>query len=88
MIPLPLANYDPAAFADAGVADITRKPNRQLTFSFGNHFCLGAHLARTELTIAYEEWLRLIPEFRVRSEETVIVPGPLLGVDRLMLEWS
>jgi cytochrome P450 len=46
------ANLDESAFEHAGTLDITRSPNRHLSFGAGGHFCLGAPLARLEARIA------------------------------------
>jgi len=52
------ANRDPAVFDEPDRFDITRKPNEQVAFGGGGpHFCLGAHLARREITILFEELL-------------------------------
>jgi cytochrome P450 len=56
------ANRDELAFPDAYRFDITRAPNDHVTFGPGGpHFCLGAHLARLETKILFEE---LLPRLR------------------------
>jgi cytochrome P450 len=51
-------NYDERQFADPYTFDITRKPNNHVTFGRGGpHFCLGAHLAKLETRIMFEELL-------------------------------
>jgi cytochrome P450 len=58
----PSANRDEDAFADADRFDIARKPNEHIAFGYGEHFCLGAHLARLELRVMIEELLRRLPD--------------------------
>lgn len=54
------ANRDPAVFADPLRYDVRRdNARRHLSFSFGEHFCLGAHLARIEIHAAVERLLTL-----------------------------
>lgn len=56
----PAANRDPEVFANPYRFDITRTPNRHLTFGgYGAHFCLGANLARAELRAAFRA---LVPQ--------------------------
>ncbi|MEG4292575.1 cytochrome P450 [Microcoleus sp. C2C3] len=55
------ANHDPEKFDSPEVFDITRTPNEHLGFSSGIHFCLGAVLARMELTICFTTLLRRLP---------------------------
>ena len=51
------ANRDERVFADADTFDARRSPNRHLTFGVGEHFCVGAHLARLEARIFFDELL-------------------------------
>jgi cytochrome P450 len=51
-------NYDERQFPDPHSFDVTRKPNNHITFGRGGpHFCLGAHLAKLETRIMFEELL-------------------------------
>jgi cytochrome P450 len=59
------ANRDPEVFEDPDEIRIDRTRNRHLTFGSGGHRCLGSNLARLELRITLEEWLREIPEFHL-----------------------
>lgn len=51
------ANHDPTVFDDPGVIDLGRDPNPHLTFGWGLHHCLGAHLARLEAGMALDRLL-------------------------------
>ncbi|MEO3800267.1 cytochrome P450 [Nonomuraea sp. B1E8] len=56
------ANRDEGVFADPLRFDITRDPNPHVGFGGpGPHFCLGAHLARREITVMFRELLRRVP---------------------------
>jgi cytochrome P450 len=71
LLSFPAANRDPAMFEDAGKVVIDRKENRHAAFGLGIHRCVGSNLARMELTVAVEEWLKRIPEFRVDETKPV-----------------
>ena len=62
------ANRDPRAYERADEFVIDRKRNHHMGFANGPHRCLGAHLARRELQLAVEEWLRVIPDFRIATD--------------------
>ena len=59
------ANRDPRIFEDPEVFDITRKPNSHLAFGAGTHFCMGSHIARLEMRVTLEEFLRRFPNVRL-----------------------
>ena len=65
LLSFPAANRDPAAFPDADKVVLDRKENRHAAFGLGIHRCVGSNLARMEMTVAIEEWLKRIPEFRL-----------------------
>lgn len=58
----PSANRDEAVVADPDRFDITRKPNRHLTFGIGPHFCLGNALARLQMRVMFEELFSRVPD--------------------------
>ena len=63
------ANRDEAIFDDPYQFDLGRIPNPHLTFGGGGpHFCLGAHLARLEIRILFEELFQTLPDIRLAGE--------------------
>ncbi|WP_290057982.1 cytochrome P450 [Amycolatopsis solani] len=74
------ANYDDTVFAEPDVFDIRRSPNRHLTFGHGIHFCLGAMLARVELTGALNALFDRLPMWTVDGvveyQESHLLFGP------------
>jgi cytochrome P450 len=56
------ANRDAREFDDPDDLQVSRTPNRHLSFGTGPHRCLGSHLARAVLRIAFEELLRRLPD--------------------------
>ena len=87
-LPAPLAGSDDRFNADARTVDFARRGGQHVTFGKGPHFCLGAYLARTEVRITLEEWLRRIPEFAVAPGTTLTYRGGLVGaVNHLPLVW-
>jgi cytochrome P450 len=64
-VSLPAANHDPAAFADPDRLDPDREPAPHLAFGHGIHHCLGAPLARLELTAALTALLARLPGLRL-----------------------
>lgn len=71
MMAFPAACRDPEAFDNADVVDIDRAENRHVAFGAGIHRCLGSNLARLELQIGLDTWLRRVPEFELAPDSTV-----------------
>jgi cytochrome P450 len=83
------AGRDEALFENATTVDFDRTRIPHLTFGAGPHRCLGSHLARHELAIAYEEWHKRIPEYRLADDADFdeAVSG-LWGLNSLPLVWD
>jgi cytochrome P450 len=89
LLPLCLAGRDGEAHPGAGTVDFRRERNRHLAFGTGAHLCPGMYLARAELAIFLEEWLKHIPDFRVTSDQPPVTRGGnILAVKSLVLEWA
>ena len=84
LLPFPAANRDPEAFEDADRVVIDRAVNRHASFGLGIHRCLGSNLARMEVKVALEEWLRRFPDFEVAEPADVTwSAGQVRGPRRL-----
>ncbi len=71
----PSANRDSAHFVDPERFDVTRDPNNHIAFGFGTHFCLGASLARLEIRIFFEEFLRRVADYALVPGSVVEMPN-------------
>ena len=71
LLPFPAANRDPAFFADADEVMIDRTENRHAAFGLGIHRCIGSNLARMELRVALEEWMKRYPDFELTDPSMV-----------------
>lgn len=65
---LAAASRDEREYAQPDEFVWNRPIERLLAFGRGQHFCLGVHLARLEITIMITEWLKRVPEFHIRDE--------------------
>ncbi|MDH6120490.1 cytochrome P450 [Kitasatospora sp. GAS204B] len=79
------ANRDPERFAEPERLDVTRTENPHLSFGAGIHFCLGAPLARLELTESYGALLRRAPGLALLSEPTWQPGYVIRGLDELLV---
>jgi hypothetical protein len=83
------ADRDPAQFVDPDQVVFERTPNKHLAFSAGPHRCVGSHLARLELVVAFEHMHRRIPSYRLAEGATVDRHlTSVSGIDSLQLEWE
>jgi cytochrome P450 PksS len=85
------ANRDPDVFTDPDVLDITRTDNRQLSFAFGAHFCLGNRLARLEARLALSALVQRFSEIELRVPRSALAYKPtqsLRGLRELPLRLS
>ena len=91
LVMLASANRDEAQFHDGESFDIGRKNARQhLSFGHGNHYCLGAPLARLELKIFLEELTRRLPSLRLVADQTYSYSPNTThrGPQSLWVEWD
>lgn len=72
------ANRDPEQFPEPNQLDISRSPNRHLSFGNGIHYCIGAPLARLEGEIAFTTLLRRMPNLALASNNLTYVDNYLL----------
>lgn len=82
------ANRDDEVFADPYSFDIRRDPNEHLTFGGGGvHFCLGANLARAEITAITREVLRRMPEIELAGDIERLRSNFINGIKRMPVQW-
>lgn len=80
LLGFPAANRDPDVFEDADKFIIDRVENRHLAFGLGIHRCAGSNLARMELRIAIEEFIKRYPRFELADPDAVTwAPGQIRG---------
>lgn len=71
LVTFPAANHDPAAFDAPSEFRLDREHNRHVAFGLGIHRCVGSNLARLELLVALQEWLRAFPRYTLDPSKTV-----------------
>ncbi|WP_375481917.1 cytochrome P450 [uncultured Mycobacterium sp.] len=83
------ANRDESKFADPWTFDVARDPNPHVGFGGGGaHFCLGANLARREISVMFDELHREIPDI-VATEEPARLLSPFIhGIKTLPVAWT
>ncbi|WP_066552543.1 cytochrome P450 [Croceicoccus bisphenolivorans] len=88
-IPTVVHGIDPKVNPDPMTIDPQRRRPVHSTFGSGPHMCPGQELARAEVAITIEEWLKRIPDFRVAADSDLTNVGGIVAcVNRLCLEWD
>ena len=83
------ANRDPAVFDEPFKFDVLRDPNPQYGFGGpGPHYCLGAHLARREMTVMYRELFNRLPDIVAVNEPDTLQAAFIHGVKHLDVEFT
>jgi methyl-branched lipid omega-hydroxylase len=83
------ANRDELVFDDPHRFDLTRQPNDHVGFGGpGPHFCLGAHLARREITVAFRELFRRLPDIHAVGEPERLRSNFINGIKHLPAEFT
>ena len=84
------ANRDERVFADPYRFDVTRpmQPTQVGFGAGGPHFCLGANLARREITVMFDELRRRLPDLRITGEPAYLESFFINGIKRLPCAWG
>ena len=83
------ANRDEAVFDDAFRFDVARTPNDHVGFGGpGPHFCLGAHLARREMSVMFRELFRRVPDIHSVGEPARLRSNFINGIKHLQAEFT
>ncbi|NLR39889.1 cytochrome P450 [Novosphingobium sp. ERW19] len=90
VLPNTVANRDPRVFKAPQVIDLDREVNVHLTFGVGPHRCIGSVLAKREVMVSLQQWLRRIPEFSLANEQPAgsVFGGSVMGFTALRLQWE
>jgi cytochrome P450 len=84
----PSANRDEDVFENSETFDVGRTPNDHIAFGKGEHFCLGANLARLELRVIFEEMLRRIPDMELAGPPERLRSNFIGGIKRMPVRFT
>lgn len=90
ILPNTVANRDPGVFRDPENIDLEREVNVHVTFGVGPHRCIGSHLAKREVMVSLQQWLRRIPDFGLAPDQAdgSAFGGAVMGFTGLKLRWD
>ena len=81
------ANRDPEVFPEPEKFNLRRSPNRHFGFGAGPHVCVGIHMARLEMQVMFEEFLKRIPNFTIDESRILEATGPTYAITSLPATW-
>jgi cholest-4-en-3-one 26-monooxygenase len=82
------ANRDEDVFRDPDTFDVARSPNDHLAFGIGEHFCLGASLARLEIRLMFEELLKRLPDIELAGPVRRLRSNFINGYKRIPVRFT
>jgi cytochrome P450 len=82
------ADHDERVFPDPERFDITRTPNNHIALGYGEHFCLGAHLARMEIRLLLEELWRRIPDISLAGDVQRLASNGFAGIKHMPVKFT
>jgi len=82
------ANRDEGAFVQPDAFDLTRTPNDHVAFGHGEHFCLGANLARLELRVVIDEIARRMPDIELAGPVERLRSNFVAGIKHMPVRFT
>jgi cytochrome P450 len=83
------ANRDEEVFEAPFRFDVTRQPNEHVGFGGpGPHYCLGAHLARREITVMFRELFRRLPDLEITGPPQKLASNFIHGIKHMECEYT
>ncbi|GJM39087.1 MAG: cytochrome P450 steroid C27-monooxygenase [Acidimicrobiales bacterium] len=82
------SNRDPAVFDDPHTFRIDRSPNPQQSFGIGEHFCLGANLARLSLRLLFTELLGTIENVELEAPPRRLHSNLINGIKEMQIRYD
>ena len=89
LLPTALHGLEESENPDPWTVNLSRERMAHTTFGAGPHRCAGMHLARMEVIVTLQEWLKRIPSFRLADEGTpVFHSGIIAAVSNIPIRWD